>query len=105
MSNTDQSDSDADDIGDLCNNEDNSITEPEQPMVEGGEQTESADTGGQVNDDGTSDSSDSDSGQGSNEEDDDSDGGEGGSSDEANSDDGGGSDNNGGEGDGESGDE
>ncbi len=77
LSNSDQSDSDADGIGDVCDNVNNRVTESEQPLIEEGEQTENADTDGQVNDDGTGDSS-----EGGN---DDSSGDSSGSGDEGNS--------------------
>ena len=105
LSNQDQSDSDGDGLGDVCDNKDNSITESGQPSVEGGDQTENADTGGQVGDEGTDDGSGGDSssggdGQDSNDGDGSGDGGDGGGSD-----DGGGNDSSGGEGDDDSGGE
>jgi hypothetical protein len=72
LSNTDQTDSDADGLGDVCDNKDNTVTEPMQPLsTEQSEQTENTQTKGEQggeesgNEDGSEgDGSSGDSGNG-----------------------------------------
>jgi hypothetical protein len=74
LSNPDQTDSDADSLGDVCGNEDNTVSESEQPMSpDQDDNIESTETGEQgseesVNEDGNDSSDGGDSNDDSNSE-------------------------------------